>query len=200
MGDPKKLKKKYSRPMHPWNKTTIDEEKVLSKEYGLRNKREIFIAVSTLKKYKDIAKSLVAKQTAQSEKEKKLLLEKVQKYGLLRPGTVIDDILSVQLKDVLERRLQSLICRRGLARTMRQARQFVTHRHFWVGDKEITSPSALLTLEEESHLRFKPNSGLSKEDHPERVGIGANQIKEEAAALKKSIKKIEKGEAPPEAA
>ena len=32
MGDPKKLRKKYQTPAHPWNKTRIEEEKILVKE------------------------------------------------------------------------------------------------------------------------------------------------------------------------
>ena len=33
MGDPKKIRKKYKKPMHPWQKARIDLEKELSKKY-----------------------------------------------------------------------------------------------------------------------------------------------------------------------
>ncbi|MDP7610203.1 MAG: 30S ribosomal protein S4, partial [Candidatus Woesearchaeota archaeon] len=42
MGDPKKQRKKYSKPSHPWQTERIEVEKVLMKEYGLKNKKEIW--------------------------------------------------------------------------------------------------------------------------------------------------------------
>lgn len=171
MGDPKKLRKKYQTPFHPWNKGVIEEEKVLVKEFGLGKKKEILIAKSFLKKYKNIAKRLIAQKTEQGEKEKEQILGKLHRLGLLTMGAELDQILNLDVKDVLNRRLQSLVAQRGLARTVKQARQFITHRHILIGDKEITSPSYLLTLEEESQLSFKPKSNLADEEHPERASI-----------------------------
>lgn len=171
MGDPKKLKKKYTPLAHPWIRTTIEEGKTLKKEYGLTKYKEILIASSFLKKYKDIAKNLIADKTAQGEKEKKQMMDKLQRYGLLQAGAGLDDVLSIQLKDILERRLQSLVHRKGFARTMKQARQFITHRHVSIGAKEITSPGYMLTIEEENALNFKSTSSLSPADHPERVPL-----------------------------
>lgn len=44
MGDPRKPRKKWSPPGHPWVKERLIEEMKLMGEYGLRNKREIWIA------------------------------------------------------------------------------------------------------------------------------------------------------------
>jgi len=155
--------------MHPWNKAAIEEERKLKWEYGLGKKKEIFIAASALKHFKDAAKRVVASRTKQSELEKQQLLEKLQRYGLVRAGAELDDILGLRMRDILERRIQSLVYRKGLARSMLQSRQFITHHHIWVGEKQITSPLTLLTLEEEANLRFKPTSALAKENHPERA-------------------------------
>ncbi|MBI4983257.1 30S ribosomal protein S4 [Candidatus Woesearchaeota archaeon] len=189
MGDPRKLKKKYATPQHPWIRSTIEEEKVLKKDYGLVKKKEILIASSFLKKYKDIAKRLIADRTAQGEREKKQMMDKLHKYGLLKTGAGLDDVLSIQLKDVLERRIQSLLFRKGLARSMKQARQFIVHRHIVVGNREITSPGHLLTVEEENQLIFKGNSALASDNHPERVSIA----KETAKEIKKEIEAINSG-------
>ena len=187
MGDPKKLKKKYNTPIHPWNKNAIEQERILTKEYGLTNKKEIYIATSFLKKYKEIAKKLIATKTAQAEKEKKQVVEKLQKYGFLQVGSSLDQILGLETKDVMERRLQSLLFRKGFARSMKQARQFVTHRHVIIGKKQITSPSYMLTLEEESSLTFKPTSNLASADHPERINLAQQKIHEEAETVRKTI-------------
>lgn len=189
MGDPKKLRKKYATPIHPWNEKRINEEKELVKEFGLKKKKEIMIADSFLKKYMNIAKKLIAKQTVQGEKEKAQVLDKLQRLGLLTAGAELDHVLSLHLKDVLERRLQSIIFRRGLARSMNQARQFIVHRHILVGGKEVTAPSYLVSLEEEANITFKEKSALSSEDHPERA--------DPKAAVKEEIKKVENAEEEP---
>ena len=118
MGDPKKAKKRYFTPAHPWNKVAIEEEGKLKKDYGLKNKKEIYIASSFLKKYKDITKRLIADRTAQGEKEKLQMLEKLQRIGLLPTGAKLDHVLSLQLKDILDRRLQSVVCKKGFAKTI----------------------------------------------------------------------------------
>ncbi len=175
MGDIKKPKKKYLTPAHPWIRAEIEENKELKKEYGLQKRKEILIAQSFLKKYKDIAKRLIADTTAQGAKEKQQMMNKLQKYGLLAENAKLDDVLSLTLKDILERRIQTKVYRKGLARSAKQARQFITHRHIAVGNKEITSPSYLVSLAEEEKIMFRGSSSLTAADHPERI------IKTEAA-------------------
>ncbi len=183
MGDPKRLRKTYDTPQHPWNKTAIDTGKVLRRDFGLRNRRDILKAQSFLKKYKNIAKRLIAQKTAQGEKEKQQILQKLQNLGLLQAGADLDSILSLEVQSVLNRRLQSIVYNNKLARSMKQARQFITHRHIVVGNKEITSPSHLVTLEEESQVTFKAKSALAAETHPERSNEAA-EIRKEAEAIK----------------
>lgn len=177
--------------MHPWNRQVIEEERKLRTDYGLHNKREILIAASRLKKFRDISKKLIAEHTAQAEKERAQLFHKLQRYGFLKAGAVIDDVLSLKLTDILERRIQSLVYRKGLARSMKQARQFIVHRHIRLGAKEITSPGKILTLEEESVLTFHPGSTIAKEDHPERVNIAREAERAAAEAAAKKAKKEE---------
>lgn len=195
MGDPKRFRKKYKTPMHPWNAAAIETEKVLVKEYGLKNKREIYKMSSVLKKYKNLAKKLIAVKTAQGEKEKKQLIEKLQKWGLVKTGGGLDEVLGLEMKDIMERRLQSRVYRKGLARTMKQARQFIVHRQVMAGDKKVTFPSYIVSQGEEEQIRFDPNSSLSRDEHPERTQAAlAKEIKEEVEAIRKGGKKRKKKE------
>jgi len=197
MGDPKKLRKKYATPMHPWNVNQIEVEKELLNSYGLGNKKEIWKMVSILKKYKAIAKRLIADQTEQGAKEKEQMMNKLQKLGLINAGAELDDVLSLETKDIMERRLQSLVFRKGMARSMKQARQFIVHRLIMVGDKKITFPSYVVSQEEEAQIKFDANKSLADEEHPERVNINKD-IQAEAAAIKKKPKKEDSGEESPE--
>jgi len=169
MGDPKKLRKKYSTPAHPWNKAEIDIAKELRREYGLSIRKEVLIADSFLKKYKDIAKRLIADTSKQGLVEKQQMMDKLSRLGLLSAGAELDQVLSLTVQDVLNRRIQSVLYKKGLARTMKQARQFIVHRHVTLDGKDITSPGYLLSIDDESKLRFKDKSALSDETHPERA-------------------------------
>ncbi len=189
MGDPKKFRKKYSTPNHPWNKTAIEENKKVARGFGLRRKREIFIADSFIKKYRKIAKNLIVDQSEQALKEKEQMMKKLRDLGLLPEDSKLDDVLSLELKDILERRLQTLVYKKGLARSMKQARQFITHRHIMVAGKEITSPSYIVSVGEETQLTFKETSHLFSEDHPERVDPNKD-VKEEVESLKVAKNKI----------
>ena len=193
MGDPKRLRKKYSTPNHPWNKDAIEAERLLMREYGLKNKRELYIADSFIRKYRKIAKILIVDASKQAVKEKEQMLTKLKGLGLLTQDAGLGDVLSLELKDLLERRLQSIVFRKGLARSVKQARQFIIHRHVAVSGKEINSASYLVPLSEEALITFKDNSTLFNEDHPERVDHHKD-IKDEAADLKKAKQEHNKDE------
>src|SRR3989338_9740854 len=137
MGDPKKQRKKFSKPNHPWQKERIEAEKEILKKYGLRRKYEVWKMDSMLKKFLHRAKTIIGERTAQSEIEKKQLLERLYRLGLLKQDSKVEDVLNLRLKNILERRLQTLVCKKQLAKTMRQARQFITHEHVAVGSRKI---------------------------------------------------------------
>ena len=160
MGDPKKQRKKFSKPSHPWQKERIEAEKKILKQYGLRRKYEIWKIDSMLKKFLHRAKTIIGERTQQSELEKQQLLSRLYLLGLLKKDSKMEDVLNLSLKDILERRLQTLVYRKELAKTALQARQFITHEHIAVGDRKITSPSYLVSIEEEP--KIKKNNGRTK--------------------------------------
>ncbi|MFC1754005.1 30S ribosomal protein S4 [Thermoproteota archaeon] len=193
MGDPKKTRKKYETPRHPWNKDRIEEEKILLREYGIRNKKEIHKMRSILRKFKDQAKKLIALKTAQGEKEKQQMFAKLNKLGLLQESTSLDPVLDLALRDVLERRLQTQVYKKNLAKSVNQARQFITHGHINIGSKRVTSPSYILSTQEEIGLNFSPGSKLNDLDHPERfVEEEKKEVKEKKAGKPEEKKRVER--------
>lgn len=169
MGNPKKRRKTYSKPSHPWQKDRIEEERAYMKEYGLKNKKEIWKASSLLDSFRDRVKRFVSLSGEQVEKEKKQLMQKVHSLGLLSSTeTDLNEVLELTTKDILERRLQTIVLKKGLARSIGQARQMITHNHIFVNDKKIDAPSYLVTIKEEAAIKFRPSSGFSDSEHPER--------------------------------
>jgi small subunit ribosomal protein S4 len=196
MGDPKKQRKKYNTPMHPWQKQRIDEERAIRKQFGTRTKTEIWKMNSKLKRFQDLAKKAISGKTKQAEIEMNQLLEKVRKYGLIYENAGIDDILDLKLPDIMKRRLQSIVIKKGLANTMLQARQFIVHEHIMVGNKTISAPSYLVSLAEEDGVRFVTNSPLADPEHPEREKARGEQIADQKVleAVKAAVKGKKKEE------
>ncbi|MEK6984586.1 MAG: 30S ribosomal protein S4 [Nanoarchaeota archaeon] len=154
MGDPKKQRKKFSKPDHPWQKDRIDSERIILNQYGLKRKYEIWKMDSILKKFLYRAKMIIGERSVQSELEKKQLLGRLTLLGIIRKESKIEDVLNLNLRDILERRLQTQVHRKNIARTMLQARQLITHEHIAVGSKKITAPSYLVSIDEESKIRI----------------------------------------------
>ena len=163
MGDPKKQRKKFSKPDHPWQKERIAEEKEIVKQYGLRRKYEVWKMNSMLKKFLHRAKTIIGEKSLQSDLEKKQLLERLHLLGLLKKDSKVEDILNLKLKDVLDRRLQTLVHRKQIAKTIKQAREFIVHEHIAVGSRKITTPSYLVSIEEEHHIRLVHPIKISNE-------------------------------------
>ena len=154
MGDPRKQRKKFSKPGHPWQRERILAEKEILRQYGIRRKNEIWKMNSILQKFLHRAKTIIAQTNPQSEVEKKQLLARLHLLGLLKQDSRIEDVLNLTLKDILERRLQTLLHRKNIAISMLQARQFITHEHIAVGSKKITIPSYLVSINEEPNIRL----------------------------------------------
>jgi len=157
MGDPKRHRKKFSKPGHPWQKERIAVEKELLKQYGLRRKYEIWKMDSILRKFLDRAKTIIGQRTRQSEIEKNQMLTRLHIMGLLKKDSRVEDVLNLKLKDLLERRLQTLVCRKQITKTMLQARQVITHEHIVIGSRKITAPSYLVSVEEEPKIKLVNN-------------------------------------------
>ncbi|EDY36621.1 ribosomal protein S4 [Aciduliprofundum boonei T469] len=185
MGDPRFNRKKYETPKHPWEADRIKEEWELQKKYGLKNKREIWKAKSLLRNFRGQARQLQAKLrygNPQAEKEQKLLFDKLIRLGILNEANAtLDAVLSLTVEDILRRRLQTIVYLKGLARTPKQARQFIVHGHIAIGDRKVTIPSYLVRKEEEELVDYYKYSPLADEMHPMRPQVieGQEGVKEE---------------------
>lgn len=186
MGDTKRFTNKYDTPSHPWRRERIDVESGLRRDFGLKNTREAWKASTKLKSFKSQIKNFVRMPEAQAAIEREALIKKLAKYGLMPEDGNLESVLGYTAEKILERRLQTILVRRKLARSMNQARQFITHRHVAVNDRVITAPGYLVPVIEENAITFKINSSLVDEQHPERLS------KEDAAAKRAEEKEAKR--------
>jgi len=200
MGDSRRFKKSYARPFKPWDDVRIAEEKKLRKDYGLHNKKEAYKAEAMLRQFKAQAKKLIAARGAQADKEKQQLLTRLLSLGLTTESADLDTVLGLTINNILDRRLQTLVYNKKMARTIAQARQFIVHEHVMVNGKKMTVPSYLVKKDEEGTITFGAESALASEDHPERakkpvaVPVDTETVNEEAKEEKK-VKPKAKAEA-----
>ncbi len=184
MGDPRRLRNKFERPKRLWDADRIAHDKKLRSEYGLKNSGEIWKATDELRKYRREARRLLSLSGEERENDANKILTKLAKLGILKKG-ILDDILSLEVKDVLERRLQTIVVRKGLAKTMKQSRQLITHGFIGIKGRKISVPSYFVTVDEEKEIgylkHFDINAGI----------VGA----EESAPPEKAEKPAEKSEA-----
>ncbi|HLD33930.1 MAG TPA: 30S ribosomal protein S4 [Candidatus Nanoarchaeia archaeon] len=184
MGDPRRLRKKYETPMHPWRSANIEAERAVKREYALKNKQELWRMAAVLRNFKNQAKKLIAQQGTQADLERKQLLSRLERLGLLPTGAKLDSVLSLQTKDILDRRLQSFVFKQGIARSIKQARQFITHYHIAINGKIVSAPGYIVTKADENTIQVRQTSSLVNPDHPERVPI-VKKIKKRPAPVEK---------------
>ncbi|MDP6670217.1 MAG: 30S ribosomal protein S4, partial [archaeon] len=154
MGDPKRTKKHYETPNKPYDKDRLDRERETVKKYGLTNKRELWRAETILRKKRENARKLLALPLEERLKREKDLLASLAKLSMLNQSSGLDDVLTLSIEGLLERRLQTMVLRQGLANTATQARQFVVHGHIAVNGKRVTAPSYLVTVDEEKRIGY----------------------------------------------
>ena len=81
----------------------------------------------------------------------------------------MENILDLDANSILDRRLQTIMCKKELARTAKQSRQFITHRHVLVDSKKVSIPSYIVKRDEENKITFDQGSSLNNKEHPERI-------------------------------
>ncbi len=178
MGDPRKRRKLYETPRRKWDKELLEYERKLVDFYGLKNKKELRRLEAWVKRKRKIAKDLMVLPVESREQRQKELMSGLMKYGLVRSDATLDDVLGLKVEAVLEKRLQTLVMRKGLANTSKQARQFIVHGHIAINGKRIDSPGYLVPVEEVSGIGWyrKPIKIVSDKVESKR---DAKEVKKE---------------------
>ncbi len=152
MGDPKKSRRLWQGPRHPWKKESLQNELALIGKFGLRNKRELWLANSVLKSYRAQASAILGLSEAERAAHEKELIQKLSNLGLLGEDSVLDNVLGLSVDDILERRLQTVVMKLGLAHTPHQSRQLIVHGHVKIGDHRVTAPGYMVSRKEEPQI------------------------------------------------
>ena len=185
MGEPKFSRPKTQTPTHPWKQARIDEEHALKEKYGLKKvggMREIWREKSALRRHRNQAMKLIGRVDSSEghyANEKEQLLGSLYKKGLLQEGADVGDELEINVEHMLSRRLQSVVYYRGLAPSMRAARNLIVHGHICIGEQRMTVPGYHVLKEEEEQLRYSQNSPFSDPEHSFRKELELRRVSED---------------------
>ncbi len=169
MGDPRKQKKKYVAPKKPFDSDRFEQELQLIGTYGLRNKRELWKHRTILSHYRRNARQMQALAQSEREQQERELVTKLTRIGILTTEPTLDNILDLTLEDLLERRLQTIVFRKGLASSMHHSRQLVAHGHIALDGARVNTPQRIITAAEEERLQYTTKSALNDMSHPARI-------------------------------
>ena len=162
----------YETPNHPFQGERIAEEGDLVSRYGLANKEELWRAQSELRDYRREARRLLGEAQGDAEAAGEAgseFMARLRRIGVLDDEETLDDVLSLDVTDILERRLQTVAYRNGLGNTPKQARQFIVHGHVTVDGARVNAPSYKVDVAEEDRIEFDDTSPLADDLHPERA-------------------------------
>lgn len=142
-------RKLFSRPRKAYEKSRILDENKILKKYGLKSKREIWKTKAKIDYLRGRAKALAKS----SGEEQEVLFGKLRYLGLNINS--IADVLALKTEDLLERRLATIVAKKGLATTPQQARQMIGHKRILIDNNVVSIPSFIVSVDQEKKVSLK---------------------------------------------
>ncbi|KAI9191435.1 hypothetical protein LWI28_008489 [Acer negundo] len=120
--------KTFKKPRRPNEKERLYSELKLVGTFGLRCKRELWRV-------------------------------QMHKYGLMEDGKdKLDYVLALTVEHFLERRLQTIVFKSGMAKSIHHARVLIRQRHIRVGSQVVNIPSFMVRVDSQKHIDFSLTS------------------------------------------
>ncbi len=176
MGSPKRNRRKYDKPKDIWNLARINADNALIKEFGLKNMKELWKAQHEISRLRGNVRTLLAGNgTASVEKN---IIGRLSRLGLVSPDTQLEKLLDLNEQAMLSRRLQTVVFRRGLARTVKQARQLIVHGFISVNGHKVDKPGYMVLASEEEGIGYFKHIDITM-PLPVTGTAGAQKVAEE---------------------
>ncbi len=188
MGAPKRNGRKYERPKDIWNAQRISTDNALIEKYGLKNMSELWKAQFEVSRIRRNVRTLLS-GVPHADTLQQDIMSRLERLGIIQSGATLDSLLDLNENALLERRLETVVFKKGLARTPKQARQIIVHGFIAIDGKRVNKPGYLVNAEQEPHIGYyKPIDISVKEEKAEPVlaaDMPAGEVKVEGKAEEK---------------
>jgi small subunit ribosomal protein S4 len=144
---------KFEKPKERWNLERIKADRSLINEYGLKNMKELWKVQSDVSRIRRNVRELLSVGSS-SDDVKQQIIGRLTRLGVASSGTTLDNLLDLKESDLLNRRLQTVVFRKGLARSIRQARQLTVHGFIAIEGRKVNRPGFLVDAETEKHITY----------------------------------------------
>ncbi len=135
-----------------WNKQRIEEEHKLRDDYGLKNLSELWKAASEIRRIRRHIRDVLSGNLSDSVGRD--IIARLAKEGIVGENATFDDILVIKPESVLERRLQTVVYRKGLAKTLKQSRQLIAHGFIAINGRRVKSPGYIVKKLDEGVISY----------------------------------------------
>lgn len=160
-----------AHPRNPWEKDRLVKELQLLGNHGLKNKKELWTHLAAARADKKQARTLlISTNHKEFITQGRALLNRLYKIGLVSSVDFNDeedirkclrDVLNLDISHYLERRLQNLVLKAGLARNIHHARTMIAHKHIVIKGRVINKPAMMVRAENEGHIEINPISSIA---------------------------------------
>ena len=164
----------------------IKTDNALIDEYGLKNMKELWKVQTEVSRVRRNVRELLSASGAESENVRERIIGRLTKLGIATQSTTLDNLLDLKENNILDRRLQTIVFKRGMARTAKQARQITVHGFIAINGRRVNRPGYMVDIEAEKSIGFyKPidlnpvNAGPVGADAVESAAQEAVENKEE---------------------
>ncbi|ELP84310.1 40S ribosomal protein S9, putative [Entamoeba invadens IP1] len=170
----------YKTPKVPFDRTRFDAELKLAGQFGLKCKREIQRVHFMLGHMRTIAKVMLMKSATDPKRilEGNALLRRLHNLGILpKDQTKLEFVLALKEENLLERRLQTIVFRKGFAKSIHHARVLIRSKLISVGKQIVDVPSFMVRVSSEPLVQLAPNTPLT---NPEKLGRRKRKARKDA--------------------
>lgn len=166
--------KRYRTPQNPFDRDRLISEMKLVGEYGLRNKKELWIFNYLTNTIKRRAKNLLISNNVEEfiVCGRALLnkLVKMKVFGddvnLITKEEItknLERVLDLEVSAFLERRLQHRVAELGLAGSVHQARNLIYMRRILVKGRVVNKPGFIVSGDDEAYIELKEITNKNSE-------------------------------------
>lgn len=183
MGAPRRNRRKFEKPKDRWNLARIKSDGELIEQYGLKNMKELWKVQSEISRIRGNARKLLSGASQEGGAMEKIV-GRLSKLGVTTENATLDDLLDLKENALLERRLQTLVFRKGLARSISQARQLTVHGFIAIGGKKVNRPGYMVDSQTEKSIGYYKPIDITpkKKDETKPTIEDADQSVVEAAS------------------